>query len=230
LALRRSGTSDYRVRVRAMPGATTLTLFRTVSGTLQQLTAMSVPGLVVESGDELRLSFEVEGTNPTQLRAKVWKVGVAEPAEWQLTATDSTPALQAPGGVGLITYLSGSSTTVPAAARYDDLIVATPGGPTEAPDKPPVAAFDASIDGLDVALDGSDSFDPDGTIIGYAWDLGDGSTATGPMVTYSYAAPGTYQVTLEVTDDDGLTATAQRSITVTEPGSEVVLAVDEFDR
>jgi PKD repeat protein len=34
----------------------------------------------------------------------------------------------------------------------------------------------------------------------YNWSLGDGSTATGPVVNYSYAAPGAYVVTLSATD------------------------------
>ncbi len=57
-------------------------------------------------------------------------------------------------------------------------------------------------------FDGSSSFDPDGTIVSYAWDFGDGSTATGPIVSHSYAQIGTYTAVLIVTDDDGLTGVA----------------------
>ena len=39
----------------------------------------------------------------------------------------------------------------------------------------------------------------------YDWDFGDGSTAPngGPRPTHAYAKPGTYNVTLTVTDDAG---------------------------
>ena len=63
------------------------------------------------------------------------------------------------------------------------------------------------------ALNGSSSMDPDGNITAYAWDFGDGNTATGAAATHSYAR-GNFTATLTVTDDDGATATAAVSILV----------------
>lgn len=45
--------------------------------------------------------------------------------------------------------------------------------------------------------------DPDGAIVSYGWDLGDGTTAVGSVAENAYASPGTYVVTLTVTDDRG---------------------------
>ncbi|UCE90807.1 MAG: PKD domain-containing protein, partial [Methanobacteriota archaeon] len=42
--------------------------------------------------------------------------------------------------------------------------------------EPPVASFTVSVDGLTVSVDASASYDPDGTIVDYDWDFGDGST------------------------------------------------------
>jgi PKD repeat protein len=68
----------------------------------------------------------------------------------------------------------------------------------------PVAGEDLSVAIGDVVeFDGSLSSDADGTIISYDWDFGDGTTASGPRVTYAFAAPGTYTVRLSVTDDSG---------------------------
>jgi hypothetical protein len=68
----------------------------------------------------LQLRMQVSGTSPTTLRGKVWRAGQAEPAAWLLTATDSTPVLQAAGAVGLLGYLAATSTNAPLVARFDD--------------------------------------------------------------------------------------------------------------
>jgi PKD repeat protein len=81
--------------------------------------------------------------------------------------------------------------------------------------RPPVADLDTSSAILDkkeiVTFDASGSYDPDGYIVSYSWDFGDGNTASGVTVSHSYPASGSYTVTLTVTDDDGATD----SITVT---------------
>jgi parallel beta-helix repeat protein len=56
-----------------------------------------------------------------------------------------------------------------------------------------------------ITFNASSSYDPDGTIGNYEWEFGDGANGTGEIVTYSYSAAGTYNVTLTVTDDDGAT-------------------------
>ena len=63
---------------------------------------------------------------------------------------------------------------------------------------PPVAHISTQGETM---FDGSESFDHEGTIVSYAWDLGDGSTATGVTATHTYDAPGIYLVTLTVTDN-----------------------------
>ncbi|MBI2667903.1 tandem-95 repeat protein [Candidatus Woesearchaeota archaeon] len=48
------------------------------------------------------------------------------------------------------------------------------------------------------------SFDLDGKIVLFQWDLGDGTTSTKETVKHSYNKEGNYKVKLTVTDDDGL--------------------------
>ncbi len=83
----------------------------------------------------------------------------------------------------------------------------------------PTASFTVAADGL-AATFTSTSTDPDGTIASYQWSFGDGATsgrrgrATQP---HTYAAEGTYDVTLTVTDDDGETAALTRKVTLPLP-------------
>lgn len=65
---------------------------------------------------------------------------------------------------------------------------------------PPVANFSAS--GLTVQFTDS-STDSDGTIASRSWNFGDGTTSTATNPSKTYAAGGTYNVTLTVTDNAG---------------------------
>ena len=89
----------------------------------------------------------------------------------------------------------------------------------EPANQPPVAEFQVSCDGLVCTLDASASSDSDGGITGYDWTFGDGTDGTFgvPAVSHTYPAAGDYAVQLQVTDDDGASATAETLLTVSEP-------------
>jgi len=67
-----------------------------------------------------------------------------------------------------------------------------------------------------VQFDASGSYDPDGTIRKYRWEFGDGDTGRGPAIGHTYSTPGTYQVTLTVTDRRWARSTASVTIAVRE--------------
>ncbi|MDW8031638.1 MAG: PKD domain-containing protein [Candidatus Bipolaricaulota bacterium] len=87
----------------------------------------------------------------------------------------------------------------------------------EVPNAPPVAKFDFTP--LEPAVKetlsfSNQSFDPDGSIVSYLWDFGDGKTSTEASPSYAYEKAGTYTVTLTVTDNEGATNSASVTITV----------------
>ncbi len=57
--------------------------------------------------------------------------------------------------------------------------------------------------GQELAFDGAGSVDPDGGIASFAWDFGDGATASGPAVRHAFEKPGLYTVRLTVHDTTG---------------------------
>ncbi len=65
-----------------------------------------------------------------------------------------------------------------------------------------------------ISFDGSASFDPDGEIVEYQWDFGDGSREFLQVLTHVYASSGTYRARLTVEDDKGVTATAETLIAI----------------
>jgi PKD repeat protein len=75
------------------------------------------------------------------------------------------------------------------------------------PDRGPAAAFSANpgTAGSASQFDGSTTSSPDYGIASYLWDFGDGQTQMGalPAVQHTYAKPGSYSITLTVTDQAG---------------------------
>jgi PKD repeat protein len=76
----------------------------------------------------------------------------------------------------------------------------------------PGANFATSCELLECAFTDL-SVDPDGTVVTWSWSFGDGSSSTAQNPSHAYAAGGTYQVTLTVTDDEGTTGQAVRQVT-----------------
>jgi len=73
---------------------------------------------------------------------------------------------------------------------------------------PPTADINFSTnesDNLTIEFDASGSFDIDGNITDYFWDFGDGENGTGINPIHTYKTPGTYTVTLEITDNNNNT-------------------------
>jgi PKD repeat protein len=68
--------------------------------------------------------------------------------------------------------------------------------------------------GVPVYFDGTDSSDPDGGKLRYAWDFGDDTKASGAMPTHTYAVNGTFDVTLTVIDDSAKTDTDSTSVVI----------------
>ncbi|MEP6953339.1 MAG: PKD domain-containing protein [Solirubrobacteraceae bacterium] len=76
--------------------------------------------------------------------------------------------------------------------------------------------------GQTVTLDASGSYDPDGPVAGYRWDLdGDGvfetTRSTSPTATAAYPNAGYVDVAVEVTDADGGTAVRHVAVTIVAP-------------
>ncbi|MEO8295733.1 MAG: PKD domain-containing protein [Gemmatimonadota bacterium] len=132
------------------------------------------------------------------------------------------------GGIGQTTRtqtrnVQASSSSNSGAVRFDSqigTIEATFTTGTAASNQPPVAQVNgpyAGTPGVPVTFSSASSSDPDGSIDTFEWNFGDGSSGTGVSPAHSYANPGSYTVTLTVTDNLG--ATGQNQTTVTIAGS-----------
>ncbi len=87
-----------------------------------------------------------------------------------------------------------------------------------APNRLPTAAFgDPNCTFLSCDFNGGASSDPDGQVVSYSWNFGDGQTGSGETPSHNFPDGGPYNVQLTVTDNEGGTAVVTHQVTVTAP-------------
>lgn len=131
------------------------------------------------------------------------------------SATTQNPAHSYAGaGSYQVTLTVTDNAAAPASASKTISVTAPP------PNSAPTAAFSQTCTGLTCAFtDGST--DGDGTVTGWSWNFGDGTAAATRNPTHTFAAGGTFVVTLVAMDNQGATGTTTKSIVVTAPPSNV---------
>jgi DNA-binding beta-propeller fold protein YncE len=113
------------------------------------------------------------------------------------------------GGDGHLFGVGTGAALTPKAPPAVDLHAAF--GVVVSPNQAPVASFEAAPGnaGSATQFDASGAADPDGAIVRYDWDFGDGTVLRdgGPSPQHVFTQPGTYTVTLVVTDNEGASTT-----------------------
>lgn len=140
-------------------------------------------------------------------------------------ATDATTVIV--DGIGAFAP-SGSVPVMPATDSTYTLTAYGPGGTASTTvalgvDEAPVPRFSVTPPRgpapLSVTFDGLASSDPDGRVASWEWDFdSDGVTdATGSTASRTYPSRGEYAVSLTVTDDEGVSRSANQTVSVTSP-------------
>ncbi|MCE5231687.1 MAG: protease pro-enzyme activation domain-containing protein [Mizugakiibacter sp.] len=179
------------------------------------------------SGAEVIVNGSTEQIGGTSLSAPIFAgmwarviavkgtaVGFAGPLLYQLPASDFHDVTSGNNGgetAGAGYDLASGRGSVILSSAINDL---GGGGGTNTP---PVANFSFVASGLTVNFTDS-STDSDGTIASRSWTFGDGGTSTATNPSHTYAAAGTYSVSLTVTDNGGATNTKTQSVTVSSGG------------
>ncbi|HWI60459.1 MAG TPA: PKD domain-containing protein, partial [Symbiobacteriaceae bacterium] len=183
-------------------------------------------GMTLYTGDSVTVAFDSE----PGLGLAAFQIGVGSAG----TASNVKPMSLEPGEIAMREVRPGhyeATWTVPdgmsanaAYVRFRAVDAAgnatrmtAPGALRIVDNNRPVAVIRGPSTGRVNALlsyDGKGSTDSDGQVVSWSWNWGDGTTGTGSRAAHRWARPGTYTVTLTVTDDKGATATSSMQVTI----------------
>ena len=113
---------------------------------------------------------------------------------------------------GIVAYQTPKAGSIATSQTVVTLTVSN-GGVTNTPPVPAFTMGTTAKPGETVSIDGSPSKD-DGKIVKWYWEFGDGATGNGPKISHAWTDPGTFEVTLWVTDDKNQQASLTKSIKI----------------
>jgi len=126
---------------------------------------------------------------------------------WQLTSANTINHLSD------LSIMGGSfSVTLP--PQSVTLFVLPEASGNQSPAAAMTALPTSGVVPLNVAFDGSNSSDADGSIVSYTWNFADGATASGVTANHTYSTPGTFTARLTVTDNQGASSSTTATIQV----------------
>jgi len=155
--------------------------------------------------------FQLEENNGTLL-GKVWAAGTAEPQSWMFQQTGWTDRTS---GAPALNGSSASATAGSATVSFASVSVTTT---SVQPDSATAGSAITTVAGTPVTF--SQAAATGTGPVAYAWNFGDGNTATGTLnPTHTYQTAGTYTAQLTVTDALGIPATSTLTVTVNSTGT-----------
>ena len=171
------------------------------------------------------INIDLDENGATQL---TWKVGYLEPkgkATHEMVVRTSNEGFLKPGnylinsGATASGYLYSTQEILTDGPTKSIFVTVTDGDPNEIP------IADAGInqmafEGNPVYLDGSGSYDPDGSVVKYEWFLGEERIGNSRSIM-TYLLIGTHTVTLRVEDNRRSTDTDEVTVTIYNVGAKV---------
>jgi uncharacterized delta-60 repeat protein len=229
------GTNDDEVAVARFTGNGTLDTSFGGTGTGKSLSEVAgstdsfANGLAIQANGDAVITgdYTTTGASPTVagFATRLTANGTLDPS----FGTGGTAESQFGAGSTLSTTANGATLTAQGQLLTTGQASTSSGDQTYVSetelDAPPAVSFSASpaapVAGQPVTFTATATPTAGDTIAAYGWNLGTGDSAftdaSGATVTKTFAAPGTYTVAVQATDDDGFSATSTQTVTVAAP-------------
>ena len=117
-------------------------------------------------------------------------------------------------GTNLVTLLVTANDSQTNLTTYTVVVVDDAAPPVPVIQGPHLLSVEVATNGLWFGAWNATNSTSTAGIYVYAWNFGDGATASSTQVTHQYAAPGIYPLTLTVTDNGNQSVTATQSVIV----------------
>lgn len=174
------------------------------------------------------VSFSADGSSDSDGIIKVyqWEMGDGS----NLTGKNINYAYKAPGVFTVrLTVIDDSDS--PCNTGVDEIEVRVNAAPVAVSSQPKMSATGETIN-----FSATKSYDPDGEIVRYSWDFGDGNTSEGAEVNHQYSNPGTFEVKLVISDNSNVLNSVDSTFVPiiinappeAEAGEDKLVAVDEL--
>jgi len=138
-----------------------------------------------------------------------------------ITYQSSNTAVATVNTTGLVDLLAAGSTTITATKAADTNYLAASASytlnvtaPAAPPTSPGITLSATSVTPGTTVTVSAVSSDPEGGALAYAWDFGDGATASGATASHVYTTEGHFSIRATVTDPQGLSSTATATVNV----------------
>lgn len=125
------GRNEYAGRITLLPRYLVIQVDRMVGGIRRPLTRTRTLRIAPAPNRFYHVRLKATGSTPTNLRFKVWAGGSREPG-WQLAASDHSPALDQPGGIGFRTNAVARLRPLPLRVAFDSVQAAEAAAPAPA--------------------------------------------------------------------------------------------------
>lgn len=212
-----SGTYTAKLTITDGSGKTNTSLFVINASSVGNPTGPATsPTAVISSSaatGQAPLAVNFDGSGSKAVNASVvshaWDFGDGSSAK-----TASTSHSYSSVGTFTTTLTVTDSNGLSSQTTTPVIVTAPPVTTNKAPQAVISATATSGSTPLTVSFNGGGSTDSDGSISTYVWNFGDGSSATGKTATHTYTSEASFAATLQVTDNLGVKASANVTITV----------------